>query len=531
MKAAEVFIQCLENEGVEYIFGIPGKETLDLVDAISKSKQIQFINVRHEQGAAFMADVYGRLSNRVGVCSSTLGPGATNLVTSIACANLDHSPVVAIVGQAGLERQHKESHQYIDIIKLMEPVSKWAIEIKDANTIPEIIRKAFRLAINEKPGSVVIELPENIAIQAAPPKASPVTQLPTSVPTTEALQQAVAIIHQSKQPFIIVGNGVIRQRATVELQTFVEHIQAPVTHSFMAKGILPKDDPLNYFSFGFQENDQVLQGISEADVLIVIGFDFVERFPKYWNKTKIPIIHIDALPAEVDEFYPVQVELVGNISETLKIMNTIDGLATPWSPSGNLKKQIAQSYQIDWNHKHLRSLPLTTENILHVIERLSSEKTIIISDVGAHKIAIARTFQAKAPNRLIISNGFASMGIALPGSIGAKFACPNDPVICITGDGGALMNISELETAKRLGLSFVIIVLNDHVLKLEEQMMMQKFGVSNGVTYGNPNFVQLAHSFGINGVRAEDVQHFEDVLKTALNAENKITLIDVPLNN
>ncbi|MCM3109408.1 acetolactate synthase large subunit [Lederbergia lenta] len=530
MKSTDVFIQCLENEGVEYIFGIPGKETLDLVDSISKSKQIQFINVRHEQGAAFMADVYGRLSNRVGVCLSTLGPGATNLVTGIASANLDHSPVVAVVGQASIVKQHNESHQYINIIKLMDPVTKWSVEIKDANTIPVIIRKAFRLAMSDKPGSVVIELPENIAIEAGISRALPVTHVPENVPTTEATQQAVKIISQSQRPFVIVGNGAIRQRATEELQIFVEQLQAPVTHSFMAKGILAKDDVLNFFSFGFQENDDILRGISEADLLIVIGFDFVERMPKDWNKTKIPIIHLDTLPAEVDEHYPVQIELVGNLKETLKIMNTFDGLATPWCPSGNLKKQIAQNYQIEWNHEHIRSLPLTTENILHVIEGLSSEKTIIISDVGAHKLSIARTFQPKAPNRLIISNGFASMGIALPGSIGAKFACPNDPVICITGDGGALMNISEIETARRLGLSFIIIVLNDSVLKLEEQMMMQKFGNSDGVTYGNPDFVQLAQSFGINGVRANDIQQFRQLLSSALHAQKDITLIDVPLN-
>lgn len=531
MKATDVFVQCLENEGVEYIFGILGKETLDLIDSLSKSQQIQFITVRHEQGAAFMADAYGRLSKRVGVCLATLGPGATNLATGIACANLDHSPIVALVGQATTMRQHKASHQYIDIIQSMAPLSKWAIAVKEAPTIPEIIRKAFRVASSERPGSVVIELPENIAIKDTPPIMLPVTSLPSSVPPMEAMQQAVDTIRKAQQPFIIIGNGVIRQDATAELQQWIEQLQAPVTHSFTAKGIIPKDHPLNFFTFGFQTNDKVSQAIAEADLLIVIGFDFTERLPKEWNKAKVPVVHIDALAADVDEHYPVQVELVGNIKDTLAIIQTFDDLATPWEPSGNLKKQIEQTYHIDWQHQHLASLPLITENILHVVERQSTEKTIVISDVGAHKIAIARTFQPKVAGRLIISNGLASMGIAIPGAIGAKLACPNDPVICITGDGGALMNISEIETAKRLGLSFIIIVLNNHVLKLEEETMMQMFGESSGVKFGNPDYVQLAQSFGITGVRTSDIQQFSDALTAALNAQNGITLIDVPMNN
>lgn len=525
MKATDLLVQCLESEGVEYIFGIMGKETLDLMDSISKSKQIQFVNVRHEQGAAFMADVYGRLSSKVGVCLSTLGPGATNLLTGIASANLDHSPVVAITGQAGFERQHLESHQYIDIVKIFEPATKWSVQIKDTQTIPAIIRKAFRVAQMEKPGAVLIELPENLAPQMVTSHPIPVTPIPKTTPITQSFEVSRALIEQSQKPLVLVGNGVIRQRAVAELRTFVETLQSPVIHSFMGKGILPKDHPLNYFTFGLNKKDEGLPIIEESDLIIVVGFDFIESLPKDWNKNMRPILHIDPLPAEIDEYYPVRGELIGDLTETIKALNKLDFTSKSWVPLGNPKEQIMDSYQM--NLRPQGSQTLTTENILTVIEKLSTEEIIVVSDVGAHKVSIARTYQPKQAGRLIVSNGLASMGIALPGAIGAKLASPNAPVICITGDGGVLMNISELETAKRLGLSLIIIVLNNSSLLLEEQMMQEKFNHSFGTDFGNPDFVRLAESFGAKGVRPTLLNEFEQVLKEALNQTNEITLIDV----
>ncbi|WP_318506535.1 acetolactate synthase large subunit [Bacillus sp. T3] len=527
MKATDLLVQCLENEGVEYVFGIMGKETLDLVDSLSKSKQIQFINVRHEQGAAFMADVYGRLTKKVGICLATLGPGATNLLTGIASANLDHSPVIAITGQAAVDRQHQESHQYLDIVKIFEPATKWSVQIKDSQTISKIIRKAFRVAQMEKPGAVLIELPENLAPQMIPTQPLPVLPIPKSTPISQAIENARTLIGQSQRPLVIVGNGAIRQEAMSVLLTFVENLKAPVIHSFMAKGVLPKNHPLNYFTFGFKKKDEVLPMIEQSDLLIVIGFDFVESPPKDWNKKMNPILHINPLPAEMDEHYPVKRELVGDLYETLQTLNELGIPSKPWVPIGNLKERIRTAYQIDIDVNV--NLSLTIENILTITEKLSTEKTIVISDVGAHKFSIARTYQPKQAGRLIISNGLASMGIALPGSIGAKLACQDASVICITGDGGALMNISELETAKRIGLSFIIIVLNNSTLKLEEQMMQEKFGNSFGTAFGNPDFVQLAESFGIKGVRPKQLNEFEQVLKNALNQTNEITLIDVQM--
>jgi acetolactate synthase I/II/III large subunit len=528
MKATDLLVQCLENEGVEYIFGIMGKETLDLMDSLSKSEKIQFVNVRHEQGAAFMADVYGRLSKKVGVCLATLGPGATNLLTGISSATLDHSPVVAITGQASVERQHPESHQYLDIVKMFEPATKWSVQIKDSQSIAKIIRNAFRVATLEKPGAVLIELPENLAAQIISNRPLPVVPAPKSAPIEQAIEEALVLVGQSQKPLIIVGNGVIRQDAVSDLHTFVAKLQSPVIHSFMAKGVLAKEHPLNYFTFGFNKKDEVLPLIKESDLLVVVGFDFIEKLPKEWNQKALPILHIDALPAEMDEYYPVKVELVGDLNQTLQALNKHDIPAKSWAPMGNLKDQIKQAYQIDSDRKEDQGL--TIENILKVIEKVTTEDSIVISDVGSHKLSIARTYQPKQPNSLIISNGLASMGIALPGSIGAKLACPLAPVICVTGDGGALMNISELETAKRLGISFIIIILNNSSLKLEEQMMCEKFGKSFGAAFGNPDFVQLAESFGIRGERANQLDEFEKTLKDALNQTTEMTMIDVQMN-
>ncbi|GIN22448.1 acetolactate synthase large subunit [Siminovitchia fordii] len=530
MKATDVLVKCLENEGVEYVFGIVGKETLDLIESISQSKQIQFIPVRQEQGAAFMASVYGTLAKKPGVCTATLGPGAANLLTGVATAQLDGSPLVAITGQAGLNRQHKQSHQYIEMVAVMTPVTKWSAQIKEASTIPEMIRKAFKTANEEKPGSVYLELPENLALDPVPPRPLPITSEQSVLPSHQAVQTAISCLNQSEKPFVIIGQKVIKQDACEELLNFISKLQAPTTHSFMAKGVIPKDAPNNYFTFGFNENDLILSGIDEADLLIAIGFDKVERLPKEWNRKRIPVLHIDSQPEEPDEYYPTAATVVGHIKQSLEMLNSFDVPAKSWIPSGNLKQKMEQSYQIALEYRTTEQMSLTIENVLHIVEKLSCDNTIVISDVGAHKISIARTYQPKRPGNLIISNGLASMGIAIPGAIGAKLSRPNASVICITGDGGALMTHSELETAKRLGLPLIIIVLNDQVLKLEQQMMNKKFGKSFGVFFENPDFLLLAESFGIKGFRPKTLTDFEKMLQSAIST-SELVLIDIPLDH
>jgi acetolactate synthase I/II/III large subunit len=527
MKASDLLIKCLENEGVEYIFGIIGSEVVDVADSLSTSEQIKYIPVRHEQGAAFIADVYGRVSGKPGICLATLGPGATNLLTGVASANLDHSPVIALTGQSGLEEQHQNAHQYIDIQRIFEPAAKWSVQVKAANTIPEIIRKSFKLATEEKPGAVLIEIPKNIAAETVTTAPLPVTRVPESVPSSTALTKALELLENSRQPFLISGNGVIRQGAIQVVHMLIEQLGAPVATSFMAKGILPKNHLQNFYTLGFSEKDYVLKGLEEADLLVAIGFDLVESPPYHWNKKKVPVLHIDTKAAEVNEYYPVHGELVGNLNEALKLINSNDLSPKPWIPSGDLKNRIQTSYSIMEGVGNDSSLSI--ENILHVVEMVLTDKTIVISDVGSHKVSIARTFQPKHAKQLIISNGFASMGLSIPGAIGAKLAAPEKTVICITGDGGALMNFAELETARRLALSIVIILLNDSMLKLEVEKMEQQFGEHYGVTFTNPDFVQLANSFGIKGIRPKNLQEFEGMLKEAVQTEGDIVLIDTIL--
>ena len=265
----------------------------------------------------------------------------------------------------------------------------------DSQTVPTIIRKAFRLAKMEKPGSVAIVVPENFLTQKITNKPLPIHPLPETVPVTETIMAAITLIQNRMKPFILVGNGVVRQDAVLELQTFINTLQAPVTHSFMAKGVLEKEHPSNYFTFGFNENDEVLPGIEEADLLITIGFDFVEKLPKNWNEKKIPVLHIDSLPAEINEYYPVEIECVGNIKKTLQSLNQSGLPAKSWAPFGNLKEKIMTAYQINHSQPQTINRPFTIEHILHCIENLTSENTIVISDVGAHKVSIARTYQPK----------------------------------------------------------------------------------------------------------------------------------------
>lgn len=529
MKATDLLVKCLENEEVQYIFGIPGEENIDLVHSLASSERIQFVAVRHEQGAAFMADVYGRLTGKAGVCLATLGPGATNLLTGIGDAQLDHAPVVAITGQAGMERMHKESHQYIDVVAMFEPVTKWAIQIKRPETIPEIVRKAFKLAEMEKPGAVLIELPEDIAADDIDHKVLPKIPLPSSVPTKTSMDKALEWIGKSQKPFIIAGNGVLRQKASEQVQAFAESLKVPVTHTFMAKGVLPPEHPLNMYTVGLQMKDYVLCGIHEADLIITIGYDFVEYLPIYWNEhDPRPIIHIDTMPAEVDEHYPVAAELVGNIPATLEYLTEHHPEEKVWTPSGDLHQKLKQELAEQHTVESADSTRLKPQTIMEMLAKITTPNTIVISDVGAHKLWISRNYQPKLPNRVVISNGFASMGIAVPGAIGAKLACADDPVICITGDGGFLMNGAEIETAKRLGLAFIILVLSDSKYGLIEWKLKNRFDASYGVEFENPDFVRLAESFGIVGMRVNQASELESTLQKAMSL-NDIVLVEIPV--
>jgi len=525
--AAELFIKCLENEGVDKIFGIPGEENLYVMEALRNSG-IKFITVRHEQAAAFMADVHGRLTGKAGVCLATLGPGATNLVTGFADANMDRSPIVAIAGQGATTRMHKESHQILDLVNLFDPISKNSDEIADVEIIPELVRKAFKDAQAEKPGSAFISFPENIAGQMIESDLTPLkVQSPLMPDAPEAkIRQAAQIIDAAQFPLIMAGNGVIRSSASEALITFAEHLNAPVAQTFMAKGSIPFSHPLSLGSVGLQAHDYVACGFDRADVIICIGYDMVEYHPRLWHPNKDKkIIHIDQIYAEVDAHYILEAGVLGNISNSLTRIaacttKTHDG------KTENLKGIILHELDDYANNQHF---PLKPQKILFDTRQVMRDEDILISDVGAHKMWIARLYRCQRPNTCIISNGFASMGIGVPGAIAAKMACPDKNVLTITGDAGFMMNSQEIETALRYQIAIVIMIWNDSEYGLIKWHQERRFGHSNNISFNNPDFVKYAESFGAKGYRVDTAQDLLATLEKAF-ADNTVVIVDVPVD-
>jgi len=526
MKAAQLFVRCLENEGIEYIFGIPGEENLDLMDALQDSP-IQFITTRHEQGAAFMADVYGRLTGRAGVCLATLGPGATNLITGVADANMDHAPLVAIAGQAATTRLHKESHQVLDLELMFHPITKYSSRLLTPNVIPEVVRKAFKLAQTEKTGAAFIEFPENIAKYEVDETPLPVKNPAQPEPSADRVDRAAELISNAKAPLILAGNGVIRAKAWQQLTDFAERLNIPVANTFMAKGVVPfARNPLALGSVGLQARDYVNCGFDTADVIICVGYDLVEYHPYLWHPTRDRIIvHVDSTPAEVDAYYPVAVGVVGDIKHSLV---RIGELATPHQ--GHRMRPLRDALVEEMSsHKSDDSFPVKPQKVIWDLRTALEMEDIVICDVGAHKMWMARMFRCEYPNTCVISNGFASMGIAVPGAIAAKLAFPERKVVAVTGDAGFLMNSQEIETAMRLKLPMVILIWNDNGYGLIKWKQMNQFGRASYVDFTNPDFIKYAESFGAKGYRIERVADLLPTLHKAL-ADNTVSIIDCPVD-
>jgi acetolactate synthase-1/2/3 large subunit len=526
-SAAQLLVQCLEAEEVRFIFGIPGEENLDLIDALADSP-IEFITTRHEQGAAFMADVYGRLTGKAGVCVSTLGPGATNLVTGVADANMDRAPIVALAGQAATTRMHKESHQVLDLVSLFKPISKYAAQILEPETVPEVVRKAFKVAQSEKPGAAFIDFPENIAKMPVPNTPLPVRRERLPMAPESHLKKAAELIEAAENPLILAGNGVIRTHAHLELQAFAEALQIPVVNTFMAKGVVPFfKNPLALGTAGLQAGDYENCGFRDADLVITVGFDMVEYHPYLWNPHHSHrIIHIDTTAAEVDQDYLPDIELVGNIAKNLRRLAHL-GIAPKHSRIG---RQLRHSLIEEMNRcSDSTAWPLKPQKIIWDLRTVLPREGITVVDVGAHKMWMARMFRAEQPNTCIISNGFASMGIALPGAIAAALTYPERPVVAVSGDAGFMMNVQELETAVRLGVNMVVLIWNDGGYGLIEWKQQRQFGRSAYVSFGNPDFVQLAQSFGARGTRISRAEDLQPALKSALEAGG-VHVIDCPVD-
>jgi acetolactate synthase-1/2/3 large subunit len=473
-----------------------------------------------------MADVYGRLTGQAGVCLATLGPGATNLITGVADGNMDRAPMVAIAGQASTARMHKESHQVLDLGQLFAPITKYTVQIRLPEIIPEAIRKAFKVAQAEKPGCSFIDLPENIAemeVDGAPLKVqSPA--LPAA--SAEKVAQAARLISEAKAPIVIAGNGVIRANAADALLNFVEKLNIPVATTFMAKGAIPSSHELSLGTIGLKARDTVLFGVEKADLVLCVGYDMVEYHPDRWNPGRDKrIIHIDASPAEVDAHYILEVGVVGDIAEGLDAV-AAKARHRERSALHRLHDIILgemASYAED------TGFPVKPQKIVWDLRQALRPEDIAISDVGAHKMWMARMFQAERPNTCIISNGFASMGIAVPGAIAAKLAHPDRTAVAVTGDAGFLMNSQELETALRIGTPIVVVILNDSKYGLIEWHQAIHFGRPSHIEFRNPDFVKYAESFGAKGYRVEAAADLLPTLRQAV-ASDTVVVIDCPVD-
>ncbi len=534
MKASVLFLRCLEAEGVTHIFGVPGEENADLMISLTDS-DIEFVLCRHEQAAAFMADTFGRLTGKAGVCLGTLGPGAMNLVTGIANANMDRSPVVCIIGQASTTRLHKESHQNMDAIGMYRPISKWVHSIYQAGIIPEMVRKAFKLAEGEKPGACIIELPEDIAKQETNLPPLPVGRTRRPAADHKVVKQAVEIIIAAKNPIILAGNGAIRKRAAKQLRRLAHKAGIGVVNTFMGKGAVPMSDECCLFTLGLQSRDHINAAIDEADVVITVGYDLVEFSPSHWNKRAgKQIIHIDFYPAEVDEDYLVIVDLASDIADALwQINKELDrrvGDNLPLfdiSTRAELRQRILDDFAME---KDDNSFPMKPQKVLWDVRDFLSSGDILLSDVGAHKMWIARYYQCEDANTCLISNGFCSMGFAMPGSIGAKIACPDRRVLSINGDAGFLMNVQDIETAARLRLNVVAMVWCDGEYGLIKWKQQNQFdGRHSDLQFNNPDFELLAKSFGIWGRTLTAPDELKPSLEEAFR-QNGPAIIALPID-
>ena len=540
LKASDLFVKCLENEGVEYIFGIPGEENADFMMSLSESK-IKFILTRHEQGAAFMADVYGRLTGKVGVCLATLGPGASNLVTGVANANMDRSRLLAITGQTDSHLLHKESHQNMDAITMFKPITKWNWSIRNPQNIPEIIRRAFKIALEEKPGAVHIELPQDIAKKDA--DIPPIEPQPVFRPAANAelIKQAAQLILHAKNPIIFLGNGCVRENASLHIRKFVEKTGIIAMNTFMGKGVVSDGSPLHLHTIGIKNADHALLAMKSADVVIAVGVDLVEYSPKNWNlDLNKKIIHIDFTPSEVYTYYRPIVEISSDIEYAIDAILSELESQKKLCPELDIfpRKKVPEIFkrilrEVDERRDSFNddmSFPIKPEKLVIDIRNAMGEHDIVLSDVGAHKLWIAKIYKTYQPNTCIIPNGFCSMGFAFPGAIAAKIVYPEKNVVAMCGDAGFLMNIQELETAVRLKISIITVVWCDRDLGMISMKQKNEFGKSVFTKFTNPDFIKLSESFGAVGYVVKSTEEFSKVLDDAKKIKDRPVIIAIDVD-
>ncbi|OBB12789.1 acetolactate synthase [Mycobacteriaceae bacterium 1482268.1] len=526
---ADLIVQCLENEGVTHVFGIPGEENIRLVDALAKSS-IEYVLTRHEQGASFMAEVYGRLTGRAGVCSATLGPGAINLLLGVADATTNSTPVVALSAQVGMGRSYKESHQGIDLVSMFEPATKWAALVASPPAVPEMVRKAFKLAQTERPGAVYLAVPEDVEQAEVPSESSP---LPLNVPRPDdpsetQLDRAAEILCTARNPILLAGHGAARSEAAEAVRRFADALEIPVATTFHGKGVIPDDHQLALGAVGFMRHDYVNFGFDEADAIVAVGYELQEFDPVRINPSgDTKIIHIHRFPAEVDAHYNVSVGLHADISRTLDELAPRVKREHP-AVSGREKIRQLLSDELDRGSTDDR-FPLTPARIVADTRTALQRNDIVLVDTGALKMWMARLYPTFEPNTCLISNGLSTMAWTLPGAIGAKIARPDAKVLVATGDGAFLMNSQEIETAMRLKIPMVILIWDDHSYGLISWKMDLEIGHNVDTEFANPDFVAYAESFGAKGYRISSAEELLPTLRIALE-DDTVSVIDCPVD-
>ncbi|MEL7720013.1 acetolactate synthase large subunit [Citromicrobium bathyomarinum] len=528
IKTSDLFVQCLEAEGVEYVFGVPGEENLDLLDSLSRS-DIRLVLTRHEQGAGFMAATYGRLTGKAAVCLTTLGPGATNALTAVAYAQLGGMPMLTVTGQKPIKHSKQGRFQILDVVAMMNPVTKFAHQLASGETLPARVREAVRLAEEERPGATHLELPEDIAAEeavAAPLKAS-VARRPSAEP--KAVRIAVEAVEAAKKPLLVIGAGANRNMASKMLGEFVDKTGLPFVTTQMGKGVLDEERPLFLGCAALSSGDFVHRAIEEADCILSIGHDVIEKPPFFMHRDdKRVVIHVSYNTAEVDPVYFPQIEVIGDIANAIWQMKEAITPREDWDAGCMLRYREAEQ-------EHSRELmedrrfPIFPPFLVAAIRRAMPREGVICLDNGVYKLWFARNYMAHLPNTILLDNALASMGAGLPSAIATALVHPQRKVLAVCGDGGFMMSGQELETAVRLGVDLTVLILRDDAYGMIRWKQKNMGLADYGLTFGNPDFVDYATSFGAHGHRVESAEHLEQLLAQCRDAGG-VHVIDCPVD-
>jgi acetolactate synthase-1/2/3 large subunit len=527
MKASDLFVKALEAEGVEFVFGIPGEENLDLLESL-RASSIKLVLTRHEQGAGFMAATYGRLTGKVGVCLATLGPGATNLVTPAAYAQLGAMPMLMITGQKPIKTSKQGRFQVIDIVDMMRPITKYTSQVVSGDRIPSIVREAFRLAHEERPGAVHIELPEDIAAEKT---SQPLLQPSVSrrpIAEYKAISTAVEMIEQATSPLLLIGAGANRKLTAKMLREFVDKTCIPFVTTQMGKGVLNESDPRFAGNTALSDNDFVHRAIERADLIINVGHDVVEKPPFFMHHNGKKVIHVNFESAAVDPVYFPQAEVIGDIANSIWQIKEEIRPQNGWKL--NFYKDVHDAYvQHRAEAENDNRFPIMPERFVRDIRKVMPEDGIVTLDNGVYKIWFARNYPAYHPNTLLLDNALASMGAGLPSAIGAKLVRPDVPVLSVCGDGGFMMNSQEIETAVRLNLDLVVIILRDDAYGMIKWKQAHMHFDEFGLDYQNPDFVKYAQSYGAQGWRVGSADGLIPLVEKCLSTPG-VHIVDCPVD-